>query len=383
PEAQGSVFWHPKGWTIYQVIRHYMQDIWKQNGYQEINTPQLVDYTLWEKSGHAQKFKDEMFSVESDNRMYAIKPMNCPCHVQVFNHGLKSYRDLPLRLAEFGACHRYEPSGSMHGLMRVRAFTQDDAHIFCTPSQLEGEVIGVLELAQYMLSSFGFREYEMELAIRGKGEKDKYIGSDKNWEAAETALKRALEYKHLPFVVGEGEAKFYGPSIDIRIKDALGRGWQGPTIQVDFNLPERFDVNYVGPDGKEHKVVMIHRTVLGAMERFLGCLIEHYAGAFPLWIAPTQVKVLTIKETHADYANSVKASLQEKGLRVQCDLRNTTIGYKIREGRMEKVPYLLIIGDKEVEQGSVSLRSREKGDEGSLSTDALLVRLEREIKEKL
>src|SRR3990167_2071544 len=380
----GLVLWHPKGARIRNVIERFWSEEHYKRGYEIVYSPHIAKASLWHTSGHWDFSRQSMFApFELETSQYLVKPMNCPFAVLIFKSDMRSYRDLPIRFAELGTVYRYERSGVLHGLLRVRGFTQDDAHIFCTPEQLEGEIVGVINLAQYMLSSFGFKEYEIELAVRGKGEKDKYIGSDGNWELAETALRRALESKDLPFVVGEGEAKFYGPSIDIRIKDALGRGWQGPTIQVDFNLPERFDVNYIGPDGKEHKVVMIHRTVLGALERFLGCLIDHYGGAFPLWIAPVQVKILTIKDTHAEYAHSLKTRLEEKGIRVQCDLRNATVGYKIREGRTEKVPYLLIIGDKEVEEGTVSLRSREKGDEGRLPPDALLARLEREVRERL
>ncbi len=380
----GLVLWHPKGARIRNTIERFWSEEHYKRGYDIIYSPHIAKANLWHTSGHWDFYRQSMFApFEMETSHYLVKPMNCPFAILVFKSEMRSYRDLPIKLAEMGTVYRYERSGVLHGLLRVRGFTQDDAHIFCTPEQLEGEIVEVIDLAQYMLTSFGFKEYEIELAVRGKGEKDKYIGSDINWELAEMALKKALTLKGLPFVVGEGEAKFYGPSIDVRVKDALGRGWQGPTIQVDFNLPERFDANYVGPDGKEHKVVIVHRTVLGAMERFLGCLIEHYSGAFPLWIAPVQVKILTIKEEHASYANTLKAKLEEKGLRVQCDLRNSTIGYKIREGRMEKVPYLLIVGDKEVEEGSVSLRSREKGEEGRISPEALLLRLEREVREKL
>lgn len=380
----GLVLWHPKGARLRGVIERFWSEEHYKRGYEIVYSPHIARAGLWHTSGHWDFYRQSMFApFELETSQYLVKPMNCPFAILIFKSEMRSYRDLPIRLAELGTVYRYERSGVLHGLLRVRGFTQDDAHIFCTPEQLEEEITGVIDLAQHMLSSFGFKEYEMELAVRGMGEKDKYIGSDKNWELAEQALRQALESKNLRFVVGEGEAKFYGPSIDIRIKDALGRGWQGPTIQVDFNLPERFDVNYIGPDGKEHKVVMIHRTVLGAMERFMGCLIEHYSGAFPLWIAPVQVKILTIKETQADYAKGLKSQLEEKGLRVQCDLRNATIGYKIREGRLEKVPYLLIVGDREVEEGTISLRSRDKGDEGRLSFNALLARLEKEIAEKL
>jgi threonyl-tRNA synthetase len=289
---------------------------------------------------------------------------------------------LPQRWGELGTVYRYERSGVLHGLLRVRGFTQDDAHIFCRPDQLKDEIVGILDLAQFMLQSFGFNEYEIELAVRGKGESGKYIGENENWDLAEEALKEALEHKELEYKREEGEAKFYGPAIDIKIKDALGRGWQGPTIQVDFNLPERFDINYIASDGKKHKVVMVHRTVLGAMERFLGCLIEHYAGDFPLWLAPTQIRILPITDAHDEYSNKVKNQLTALGFRADCDLRNEKTGFKIREGTLEKIPYLLIIGDREVKEETVSVRSRKVGDEGSLPLSEFLERVERETKEK-
>ncbi|MEE9200081.1 MAG: threonine--tRNA ligase, partial [Candidatus Brocadiales bacterium] len=329
----GLVLWHPKGARIRSIIEDFWRDEHYKRGYEVVYSPHIAKSALWHTSGHWDFYSESMFSpFEMESAEYLVKPMNCPFHILIFKSDMRSYRDLPIRYAELGTVYRYERSGVLHGLLRVRGFTQDDAHIFCTPEQLEGEIVGVIELADYMLTSFGFKEYEVELAVRGRGEKEKYIGTDETWDMAEQALKKALETRDVPYYVGEGEAKFYGPSIDIKVKDALGRGWQGPTVQVDFNLPERFDVHYIGPDGKEHKVVMVHRTVLGAMERFLGTLIEHYGGAFPLWLAPVQVRLLPVSDTINDYANTVKKRLEESNLRVECDTTNQRIGYKIRQG---------------------------------------------------
>ncbi len=381
--GSGLVLWHPKGARIRNIIESFWCDEHYKRGYQVVYSPHIAKSGLWHTSGHWDFYRESMFSpFEMEGTEYLVKPMNCPFHILIFKSEMRSYRDLPLRFAELGTVYRYERSGVLHGLLRVRGFTQDDAHIFCTPEQLEGEIVGVIDLADYMLTSFGFKEYELELAVRGRGEKDKYIGTDETWDMAEQALKKALETKDLPYYLGEGEAKFYGPSIDIKMKDALGRGWQGPTIQVDFNLPERFDVHYVGPDGKEHRVVMVHRTVLGAMERFLGTLIEHYGGAFPLWLAPVQVKVLPISDATNDYAYTIKKRLDENGLRAECDTSNQRIGYKIRQGTLQKVPYLLIVGNKEMDKGLVSVRSRKNGDEGQCTTEELLERLEREVKQR-
>ena len=379
----GLVLWHPKGARIRNVIEDFWREEHYKRGYEIVYSPHIAKSGLWHTSGHWDFYSESMFSpFEMDAAEYLVKPMNCPFHILIFKSEMRSYRDLPLRFAEMGTVYRYERSGVLHGLLRVRGFTQDDAHIFCTPEQLEEEIVGVIELADHMLTSFGFKEYEIELAVRGKGEKGKYIGSDETWGMAEQALKRALEIKDLPYYLGEGEAKFYGPSIDIKVKDALGRGWQGPTIQVDFNLPERFDVHYVGPDGKEHRVVMVHRTVLGAMERFLGNLIEHYGGAFPLWLAPVQVKVLPVSDAVNDYARAIKKKLDQEGLRAECDNTNQRVGYKIRQGILEKVPYLLIVGGKEMDGKLVSVRSRKNGDEGQCAIEELLERLHKEIKEK-
>jgi threonyl-tRNA synthetase len=374
-EAPGMVFWHPKGWTIYQVIKHYMQDLWKQNGYLEINTPQLVDYTLWEKSGHAQKFKDEMFSVESDSRMYAIKPMNCPCHVQVFNQGLKSYRDLPLRLAEFGACHRYEPSGSMHGLMRVRAFTQDDAHIFCAKKDIQSEVSRFITLVEQVYNDFGFTDVSLKLSTRPENR----VGSDAIWDEAEQALETALNNTGKPWDLQPGEGAFYGPKVEFTLKDCMGRPRQCGTIQVDFSMPSRLGAEYVAEDNSRQTPVMLHRAIFGSFERFIGILIEHYEGSFPVWLAPTQAVVLNITDRQAEYCENVVKSLQNKGFRVEADLRNEKIGFKIREHTIKRIPYLLVAGDKEVEAGTLAIRDRTGKDLGVLPLDAFVNLMEQDI----
>ncbi|HLG29500.1 MAG TPA: threonine--tRNA ligase [Candidatus Brocadiales bacterium] len=379
----GLVLWHPKAGRIRTIIEDFWRKEHYKRGYEIVYTPHIAKLDLWKTSGHWNFYRESMFSpLDVEGQEYLLKPMNCPFAILMYKSQLRSYRDLPLRWAELGTVYRYERAGVLHGLLRVRGFTQDDAHIFCTQDQFESEVISVIDLAQFMLTSFGFKEYEIELSVRGKGEKEKYIGDDATWELAEGALQRALERKHLNYTLGEGEAKFYGPAIDIKVKDALGRGWQGPTIQVDFNLPERFDANFIGPDGNKHRVVMIHRTVLGAMERFLGCLIEHYTGSFPLWIAPLQVRVVPVTDAHNEYALSVKQRLENDGLRVDCNTINAKIGYKIREGIMEKIPYILIVGDKEVNEGTISVRSRKKGDEGSCSLEHFLERIKQEIAAK-
>ena len=379
----GLVFWHPKGARIRTIIETFWREEHYNRGYEIVYSPHIAKIDLWKTSGHWDFYRESMFSpIEVDGQEYILKPMNCPFAILMYQTKVRSYRDLPQRWGELGTVYRYERSGVLHGLLRVRGFTQDDAHVFCRPDQLKDEIVGIIDLAQYMLQSFGFNEYEIELAVRGKGESEKYIGENENWDLAEDALKNALEQKELEYTREEGEAKFYGPAIDIKIKDALGRGWQGPTIQVDFNLPERFDVNYIASDGKKHKVVMVHRTVLGAMERFVGCLLEHYAGDFPLWLAPTQVRVLPITDAHDEYSKKIKDRLSEVGIRADCDLRNEKTGFKIREGTLEKIPYLLIIGDRELEEEAVSVRSRKNGVEGSLPLSEFLVRVEREAKEK-
>ena len=365
-EAPGMVFWHPKGWSIYQTIQHYMQKLQNESGYQEIRTPQLVDYTLWEKSGHADKFADEMFSVESENRMYAIKPMNCPCHVQVFNQGLKSYRDLPLRLAEFGSCHRFEPSGSMHGLMRVRSFTQDDAHIFCAESAIQDEVAQFMELLFRVYRDFGFDEIILRLSTRP----EQRVGSDEMWDKAEDALRQALNNSGLAWELLPGEGAFYGPKIEFSLKDCMGRVQQCGTIQVDFSMPERLGAQYVAEDGNRKVPVMLHRAILGSFERFIGVLIEHYAGALPVWLAPEQAVILNITDKQGEYCEKVRKILAEKGFRVSADLRNEKIGFKIREHTMQKVPFLLVAGDREMENGQISVRTQDGQDLGTMTIDA-------------
>jgi len=379
----GLAFWHPKGARIRTIIENFWREEHFKRGYDIVYSPHIAKINLWKTSGHWNFYRESMYSpIEVDGQEYILKPMNCPFAVLIYKTKLHSYRDLPLRWGELGTVYRYERSGVLHGLLRVRGFTQDDAHIFCTPDQLENEILNVIELAQFMLSSFGFNEYEIELSVRGKGEKEKYIGRDEVWEHAENALRIALDKKGLKYTRMEGEAKFYGPAIDIKVKDAIGRGWQGPTIQVDFNLPERFDVKYVGPDGNHHRVVMVHRTVLGTMERFVGCLIEHYAGDFPLWIAPIQMRILPITDAHIEYAKKLQAQLLLKNFRVECDTGSSKINYKIREGTLEKIPYLLIVGDKEMQSGSVAVRSRKRGVEGMLSFEEFIKNIETEIRGK-
>ncbi|MDG2250018.1 MAG: threonine--tRNA ligase [Gammaproteobacteria bacterium] len=374
-EAPGMAFWHPKGWKIYQIIRDYMQKVQNENKYQEISTPQLVDFTLWEKSGHASKFSEEMFSVESDNRTYALKPMNCPCHIQVFNQGLKSYRDLPLRMAEFGSCHRYEPSGSMHGLMRVRSFVQDDGHIFCTEEQIQSEVADFMELLLAIYRDFGFDEVILRLSTRP----EKRVGSDELWDKAEQALKDALIAKGLPWELVPGEGAFYGPKIEYSLKDCMGRIQQCGTIQVDFVLPERLGAQYVAEDSSRKTPVMLHRAILGSFERFIGVLIEHYSGAMPTWLAPEQVIILNITDKQSEYCLNLQETLKNKGFRVAIDLRNEKIGFKIREHTLQKVPYLLIIGDKEVESDSVAVRKRNGEDLGAQKIEDFCTRLAQDV----
>jgi len=374
-EAPGMVFWHPKGWEIYQIIRRYMQKIWKDNGYQEINTPQLVDYSLWEKSGHADKFASEMFSVESDNRMYAIKPMNCPCHIQVFNQGLKSYRDLPLRLAEFGSCHRYEPSGAMHGLMRVRSFVQDDAHIFCSREQIQSEVSAFIALVNQVYNDFGFKEVLLKLSTRP----EQRVGSDEIWDEAEAALETALNETGRPWDLQPGEGAFYGPKIEFTLKDCMGRHMQCGTIQVDFSMPGRLGAEFVTEDNARDIPVMLHCAIFGSFERFIGILIEHYEGAFPAWLSPQQAVVLNITDKQAEYCQKVVKSLQNKGFRVKADLRNEKIGFKIREHTLQKTPYLLVVGDKEVEAESLAVRDRTGKDLGVMTIEEFSVLLQQDV----
>ncbi|HEX5381638.1 MAG TPA: threonine--tRNA ligase [Acinetobacter sp.] len=367
-EAPGMVFWHPNGWTIYQVLEQYMRKVQQDNGYLEIKTPQIVDFTLWEKSGHAANYADNMFTTHSESRNYAVKPMNCPCHVQVFNQGLKSYRDLPIRLAEFGSCHRNEPSGSLHGIMRVRGFTQDDAHIFCTKEQIGKEVADFIKLTLDVYKDFGFEDVQMKLSTRP----EKRVGDDALWDMAEKSLADALDAAGLAWELQPGEGAFYGPKIEFSLKDCLGRVWQCGTIQCDFNLPERLDASYVTEDNDRDQPVMLHRAILGSFERFIGILIEHYAGFMPPWLTPIQACVMNITDSQAEACESVVAKLKENGLRAISDLRNEKIGFKIRERTLERIPYLLVLGDREVEEGTVNVRTRSGKNLGTMSIDAFV-----------
>ena len=377
--APGMVFWHPNGWTVYRQIEQYIRDKLLVNGYQEIKTPQLVDKSLWEKSGHWDNFRDQMFVTETENRVYAVKPMNCPCHVQVYNQGIKSYRDLPLRLSEFGSCHRSEPSGSLHGLMRVRGFAQDDAHIFCTEEQIQPEVLQILGLVQTVYADFGFEHITYRLARRPTLR----VGSDESWDAAELALQQAMEAKGIEWIDAPGEGAFYGPKIECSLADCLGRIWQCGTIQVDFSMPDRLSASYIAEDGSKQTPVMIHRAILGSFERFIGVLIEHYAGRFPLWLAPTQIVVLTITEKQDTYASQVYEHLQRSGIRTIMDLRNEKIGFKIREHTLLNVPYMLIIGDKERDGAQVTLRTRAGVDLGMMTIESVCDKMRQEIVAKI
>jgi threonyl-tRNA synthetase len=375
----GLVYWHPKGALIKKIIEDFWKDEHLKRGYELVSTPHIAKVDLWKKSGHLGFFKENMFSpIEIEGQEYMLKPMNCPFHILIFNSKLKSYRELPLRYAELGTVYRYERSGVLHGTLRVRGFTQDDAHIFCTPDQLEREMIDCVEFARFMMETFGFKEYEVNLATRP----EKHAGSSEDWDMAEATLAHALKERGIPYVIDEGGAVFYGPKIDIKIKDALGRLWQGPTVQFDFNEPGRFNVTYKAADGKEHLVYMVHRALLGSLERFMGCLIEHYAGAFPLWLSPVQVKVMPITERHLDYAVSVNNLLKSHGFRTEIDDRNEKINLKIREAQMEKIPYMLIVGDKEVETGTLSVRERKAGNLGVIDKEAFLDRIKKEQAEK-
>ena len=377
-EAPGMVFWHPKGWQIYQIIEAYIRAVQHTNGYREIKTPQLVAMSLWEKSGHADKFSDDMFSVSSDSRLYAIKPMNCPCHVQVFNQGLKSYRDLPVRLAEFGCCHRNEPSGTLLGIIRVRAFVQDDAHIFCTEAQIQGEVIDFINLLQAVYADFGFNEIIIKLSTRPQHR----VGSDAVWDKAEDTLAKALDAKKLEYAHLPGEGAFYGPKIEFSLKDCLGRVWQCGTMQVDFSMPGRLDAQYVAEDGSRQVPVMLHRAMLGSFERFIAILIEHYAGGMPAWLAPLQAVVINITDAQAAYCQSVMRALEAKGYRIASDIRNEKIGFKIREHSIQRVPYLIIVGDREVKNNQLAVRSRTGEDLGAMSVDEFSTLLSTEVAKK-
>ena len=367
-EAPGMIFWHPRGWVVYQQIVAYIRDKLKQHGYQEVHTPQVVDRSLWEKSGHWDKFHDDMFTVSAEHREYAVKPMNCPCHIQIYNQGLKSYRDLPLRMAEFGSCHRNEASGTLHGLMRLRSFVQDDAHIFCTEAQIQQEVAGFIDLLYEVYADFGFKQVLIKLSTRPA----QRVGSDAVWDKAEQALQQALDAKGLEWELQPGEGAFYGPKIEFSLQDCLERIWQCGTIQVDFSMPERLDAQYVAEDGSRQVPVMLHRAVLGSLERFIGILIEHYAGALPLWLAPVQAVVLNITDKQAEYVKKVEEFLKNKGFRVESDLRNEKIGFKIREHTLQKIPYLLVVGDREIESETVAVRRLGGEDLGAMSMASLI-----------
>jgi threonyl-tRNA synthetase len=366
-EAPGMVFWHPKGWTLYQIIVQYMSQVFKDNGYQEVHTPEVMDRTMWEKSGHWDKFGDAMFTTSSENRDYAVKPMNCPGHVQIYNQGLKSYRDLPLRLAEFGSCHRNEPSGTLHGIMRVRNFVQDDAHIFCTVDQIQSEVSAFIDLTFKVYKHFGFENIDIKLSTRP----EKRVGSDAVWDQAEAALAEALDAKGINWELQEGEGAFYGPKVEFVLKDCLDREWQCGTIQADFSMPDRLDAHYIAEDGSKQIPVMLHRVIVGSIERFTGILIEHYEGAFPSWLAPIQAVIINISQKQEEYTKNVEINLKNQGLRVISDLRNEKIGFKIREHSMQRYPYILVVGDREQENNQVSVRRRGGEDLGSMSLEAL------------
>ncbi len=378
-EAPGMVFWHPKGWSIWLEVEHYMRKMFLDFGYQEVKTPTVMDKALWEKSGHWQNYRDNMFTTSSENRDYAVKPMNCPGHIQIFNNALHSYRELPLRLAEFGSCHRNEPSGSLHGLMRVRGFTQDDAHIFCTEEQIKDEVAQFIIMLYKAYQDFGFKDVLVKLSTRP----EKRVGSDETWDKAETALKAALLENKLEFDIQPGEGAFYGPKIEFTLKDSLSRLWQCGTIQLDFNLPDRLGAEYVTEDNSRKHPVMLHRAIVGSMERFIGILIEHYSGAMPLWLAPTQAVILNIADAHASYASKVMDELKKNHIRCDSDLRNEKITYKIREHSLQKIPYLLIVGEKEMEAGQVAVRTRKGEDLGSMSIKSLIDRLNQEVQTKV
>ncbi|MFQ5470742.1 MAG: threonine--tRNA ligase [Gammaproteobacteria bacterium] len=374
-EAPGMVFWHDNGWVIYQQIEQYIRELLRENDYIEVRTPQVVDRSLWEKSGHWEKFSEDMFTTHSENRDYAIKPMNCPCHVQIYNQGLKSYRDLPLRMAEFGSCLRNEASGTLHGLMRLRNFVQDDAHIFCTEEQIQDEVSTFIDMLYAVYADFGFTEIIIKLSTRPESR----VGEDALWDKAEHALEQALNAKQLEWDLQPGEGAFYGPKIEFSLKDCLGRVWQCGTIQVDFSMPGRLDAQYIAEDGSKQVPVMLHRAILGSMERFIGILIEEYGGAFPTWLAPIQLVVVNITERQADYVEKVAESMKKQGIRAKTDLRNEKISFKIREHTLQRVPYILVVGDREVSENTVAVRARKGKDLGGMAVDRFADQLLKEI----
>jgi threonyl-tRNA synthetase len=373
--APGVVFWHPKGWAIWQGVEQYMRQVYRDNGYQEVKGPQLLDKTLWEKTGHWDKYRENMFTTESEKRDYALKPMNCPGHILIFKQGIKSYRDLPLRYGEFGQCHRNEPTGGLHGIMRVRGFTQDDGHIFCTEDMILGECVAYTALLQQVYKDFGFTDILYKVATRPAAR----IGSDESWDKAEQALMESMKRSGCEYVISPGEGAFYGPKIEYTLKDAIGRQWQCGTIQVDFSMPERLGAEYVAEDGARHTPVMLHRAIVGSLERFIGILIEQHAGALPAWLAPLQVVVTSITDRQADYAREVAKTLQKQGVRVEADLRNEKITYKIREHSLQKVPYILVVGDKEKASGAVAVRARGGQDLGAMPLEAFSLRIAEDI----
>ena len=377
-EAPGLIFWHPKGWTVWQQVEQYMRHVYQDNGYQEVKAPQILDRSLWEKSGHWDNYKDNMFTTDSENRHYALKPMNCPGHVQIFRSNMHSYRELPLRYGEFGQCHRNEPSGSLHGMMRVRGFTQDDGHIFCTEDQILDECVAFTALLQKVYRDFGFNEVIYKVATRP----EKRVGSDELWDKAEQALIASLERSGCEYEITPGEGAFYGPKIEYTLKDAIGRPWQCGTIQVDFSMPVRLEAEYVAEDNTRKVPVMLHRAILGSLERFIGMLIENHAGALPLWLAPTQIAILNISEGQADYAQKLEQNLKKQGFRVHADLRNEKITYKIREHSVQKLPYIVVVGDKERDANTVAVRARGNVDLGVMSIDSLVERLQQELTSK-
>jgi threonyl-tRNA synthetase len=378
-EAPGMAFWHNKGWQIYLTIQDYIRAKLKEHGYQEVHTPQVIDRSLWEKSGHWDKFRDDIFVTETEGRVFAIKPMNCPAHIQIYNHGLKSYRDLPLRLAEFGSCHRNEPSGTLHGLMRVRNFVQDDAHIFCTEDQILSEVLAFNDLLFEVYKDFGFEEVLVKLSTRP----EKRVGSDEIWDKSEKSLEDALNQQGLDWELQPGEGAFYGPKIEFSLRDCLNRVWQLGTIQLDFSMPERLGAHYIAEDNSKQVPVMLHRAILGSLERFIGILIEHYAGALPLWLSPVQAVLMNITDRQAGYLQNCLKSLRDKGFRVESDLRNEKIGFKIREHTLMRVPYLLVIGDREMEEGAVAVRTRKGEDLGSMPLEAFIERMRTEVTQRV
>ena len=381
--SPGTVFWHPKGWTVWQEVEQYMRRVYRDNGYLEVKGPQILDKGLWEKTGHWDKYRDNMFVTESEKRDYALKPMNCPGHILIFNQGMKSYRDLPLRYGEFGQCHRNEPSGGLHGIMRVRGFTQDDGHIFCTEAQILAECVNYTALLQKVYTDFGFTDIIYKVATRP----EQRIGSDESWDRAEQALIESLKASDCDYIISPGDGAFYGPKIEYTLKDAIGREWQCGTIQVDFSMPERLDAEYVGEDGARHRPVMLHRAIVGSLERFIGILIEQHAGALPVWLAPVQVDVLNITDAQSDYCREIAAKLQKsvvnQGLRVNLDLRNEKITYKIREHSLQKPPYILVAGDKEKAAGTVAVRARGNIDLGVMSIEAFIERITSDIASKV